>query len=115
MDGSAPEPRLSSEESDQLHRSVKKHKPNGSDTTSQADMLDVEQESDAAALPLSYSADRTFADAVHTPPPEWSIYTGEGEEDVLDDLGLADVLQASDVAPNPNICPIVDIPWEEYR
>lgn len=46
--------------------------------------------------------------------PIRTLYTGEGEEDPMDDYGMTDVLQTHEVVGDPSICPMVDIPWEEY-
>lgn len=43
------------------------------------------------------------------------VYTGEGEEDIIDDLGLADILQDHDVVEDGEICLVVEIPWESYK
>lgn len=46
----------------------------------------------------------------HTLP----FYSGDGEEDPLDDLGLMDILQNQDVVEG-KICPVVDLSWESYK
>lgn len=40
---------------------------------------------------------------------------GEGEDDVIDDLDISYVIQTPMEAVDSETCPIVDLPWEEYR
>lgn len=58
---------------------------------------------------------RSFVEAVRNATPECKIYTGEEEEDNMDDLSLADVIQPYEHLNDPTVCPVVDISWEEYR
>lgn len=78
----------SPEERDQLHRSVKKHK------------RDERKQSPEEAIPLMDNIPHStvniwnngsFANVLkgHIHKPQ--IYTKEGEEDMLDDLGLTDI------------------------
>lgn len=48
---------------------------------------------------------------IHKP----QIYTKEGEEDMLDDLGLTDILQEQDIIEEGELCFYVEIPWENYK
>lgn len=47
---------------------------------------------DEAAQDMDAWTGWTFVETVNEPPPEWKLYKGEGEEDVMDDLGMADVI-----------------------
>lgn len=97
------------EETDQLQRSIKKHK----------------RDDDHHAYPGTYSDDDmhvedgwsgpTFVDAVQGKTSSWAFYTGEDEEDSMDDLSMADVLHPQSEVADPNTCPVVDLPWEEYK
>lgn len=58
---------------------------------------------------------RSFADVVLGKQPPLTFYTGEGEDDIIDDLGMANVIDMqTDVESSP-MCPVVDIPWDIYR
>lgn len=43
------------------------------------------------------------------------IYTGEEEEDSMDDLSMIDIIQPKYGEVDQIYCPIVDIPWDRYR
>lgn len=51
----------------------------------------------------------SFANVVQGKSTQPELYTGEGEEDITDDLEMSDVIQMPSVMSNPNICPVVDI------
>lgn len=57
---------------------------------------------------------KSFVETIWGLKPIRTLYTGEGEEDPMDDYGMTDVLQTHEVVGDPSICPMVDIPWEEY-
>lgn len=57
----------------------------------------------------------SFVDAVKGHSPHKPYYTGEDEEDPLDDLALADVFQLTDEAGELESCPFVDINWDRYK
>lgn len=57
----------------------------------------------------------SFIDTVKGRLTQRQVYIGEGEEDIIDDLGLADIMQDHDVVEDVEICLVVDIPWESYK
>lgn len=93
------------EEQDQLRQSVKKHKRDEAEPVTLID--------DSTGLPSPGGTPRTFT-AILTKQRR-PLYTGEGEEDIIDDFGLTDILQEQDVVAEGELCPIVDIPWESYK
>lgn len=115
MSNMTPSPSLldqgsSVEESDQLCWSVKKPK---CDAPSQS--------LNAAPIPgdVSMEVENTwtggsFVDAVRGPGRK-VLYTGEDEEDSLDDLTLADVFQIPDAGGDLASCPFVDLNWDRYK
>lgn len=109
-DGSQTPP-SSTEEEDQRQRSIKKHKRDGScaDHEAPSAMQGDEGPSSPARPPAS------FADVLTGQHHTLTIYTGDGEDDITDDLGMADVIQAPLDAVDPETCPIVELSWEEYR
>lgn len=48
-----------------------------------------------------------------TPPPP--IYTGEDEDDYMDDLGISNIMGDQEVIEDGELCPVADIPWESYK
>lgn len=57
----------------------------------------------------------SFAKVLNRQCPQPLLYTGEGEEDSIDDLGLDDILQNQEAVAEGELCPIVDILWEAYK
>lgn len=53
----------------------------------------------------------SFANLVQGKSIRPEIYTGEGEEDITDDLDMSDVIQIPSVLSDPNICLVVEISW----
>lgn len=106
-------PDLSSEEQDQLHRSVKKHKRDDIATT--VDMHEVVTEQLSSEESPSNLSAPSFVDALTKPRARPPIYTDEGEEDMMDDLGMADILQEQEIVEEGELCPIVEIPWDSYK
>lgn len=104
------EQNLSPEEADQLRRSMKKHKRN--DLTydnNMGDQMDAEGLTDAAWQKGS------FAEMLRRAPQKPPLYTSEGEEDIMDDMGILDILQDQETVAKGEICPVVDIPWDRYK
>lgn len=104
----------SAEETDQLHRSVKKHKrdndldEHGQGSGPHPQEVDMD---DCTA----WTGDATFADIVQGRHSPKVIYTSDDEEDPMDDLSLAEVVHVPDEKEAAIVCPEVDIPWDEYK
>lgn len=79
--------RLSAEEADQLSRSVKKQKRNeeAGQTSHDESMVDMDD-------PSNIWQRASFADALKGLTKKTEIYTGEGEEDPMDDLDISEVI-----------------------
>lgn len=101
---------LTVEEADQLSRSVKKHKRN--DDPTQPSPEEVMLDSDEPLAPWLGSS---FADALKGSTRKPALYTGEGEDDPLDDLDISEVLHHQTADDGQVTRPIVDIPWNEYK
>lgn len=100
-----------SEEADQLHRSIKKPKR----TTKEAN-LDGFEVADSHTMDVEHPcAGGSFADAVQGRTARNCFYTGEDEEDALDDLALTDVFQQQDDGGELVDCPFVELNWERYK
>lgn len=98
------------EEADQLRRSVKKHKRD-------EDLSDQEMGEQPAAegpTPPPWQTG-TFAEMLQKAPTKPPLYTGEGEDDLIDELGMVDILQDQDTVEEGELCPMVDIPWDHYK
>lgn len=85
----SPEQWTTTEEEDQRLRSVKKHKRDGAcvDNVIPSAM----QEDDTAPAPAWNQA--SFAEVLKGLNKTVTIYIGEGEEDITDDLDMAEVIQ----------------------
>lgn len=105
--------RASPEEEDQRLRSVKKHKRDDPVADSDQDMPSALPE-DAQAPPGVWGQ-ASFVDVVHGRHKSLPFYIGEGEEDMLDDLSIAEVIQSPSQDVDHTNCPIVDVSWDEYR
>lgn len=103
---------LTPEEQDQLHRSVKKHKRAAEVP---ADTVEPSSDPDNSDTHGSAWQSPSFAEIL-TRPKQWPpLYTGEGEDDLIDELGLTNITQEHDVLAEGELCPVVDIPWDSYR
>lgn len=54
----------------------------------------------------------SFVDVLQGCNQQWDIYIGE---DSMDDLSMADVIQENTENNNSVTCPVVDLPWDEYK
>lgn len=83
----SPDVPLSPAKVDQLHRSVKKHKRT-------EDVGDHEMDDSNFGDSLAVAAWQTgsFAEMLQRQPQNPPLYTGDGEEDTMDDLGITDIL-----------------------
>lgn len=80
-------PNLSQEEVDQLHRSIKKYKRDDPKEVTGDRMDSMEKES---TEPSNVWQHAMFVEAVRGRTFKLPFYTGEGEDDALDDLSLTD-------------------------
>lgn len=106
------ESNLSQEEADQLCRSIKKHKRDDLEEVTGDRMDSMEEEPTEPGNVWQYAM---FVEAVRGRTFKLPFYTGEGEEDALDDLSVTDIMQNQDVIEEGELCPVVDIPWDTYK
>lgn len=103
---------LTPEEADQVRRSIKKHKRDDGEQR----LLDCPPHlADGMQEDHSPGTQPSFAAAVQGRTPKPPFYTGEGEDDYMDDLGISDILGDQDVVADGELCPIADIPWDSYK
>lgn len=107
------DPRPSLEEQNQLRRSIKKHKR--SDDESPAPVDDSQVDSEEMITEQTDWTPASFAATLQGKPSRLEFYTGEGEDDLMDDMSMADIIQPDMEEFDPDICPVVDIPWDHYR
>lgn len=113
MERSKTQPAVT-EDDDARHRTGKKHKRGEPYVSEDKDMHHAYSEDDEAS-PQTTPKPVSFADALQGKGKKLEIYTGEGEEDIIDDLDMSDAIQNQRDVVDPETCPIVDLPWEEYR
>lgn len=102
---------LTTEETDQVRRSVKKHKRIDDD----GPPSDGPEIMDEGHPPSSAWQNLSFVEVVAGQPLAKTLYTGDGEEDLLDDLGLTDILQHQETVLDGEFCPVADLSWEHYK
>lgn len=100
------------EEQDQLRQSVKKHKRAAA---ASADFDERNLDYGPTAIHIGEWRNPSFAEVLNNPQPRPPLYTGEGEDDILDDFSLTDILQEPDVVEEGELCPVVYIPWDSYK
>lgn len=71
--------------------------------------------SDALNQPPSVWQFASFADILWGKIWNRQFYIGEGEEDPMDDLCMADILHEQDIIEEGELCPVVEIPWDSYK
>lgn len=100
------------EEADQLRRSIKKHKRDDGEQV----MLDTMNITEATVRdnPTIWTT-TSSAEALKGRKTKLTIYTGEGEDDCMDDLGISDVMDDQDVVEAGELCLVADIPWDSYK
>lgn len=101
---------LSTKEVDQLHRSVKKHKRDEA-----ASDQEMGEQPDAGSPKHQTWQKGSFAEMLQKQLQKPSLYTGEGEEDIIDDMGITDILQDQETVEEGKLCSVVDIPWDHYK
>lgn len=92
----------STEKVDQLRHSVKKYKrDDGEEEHPPNEEMDMGQPS----TPIWQRG--SFVTTIQRKVSALPIYTGEGEEDMMDDLGMEDILLQQDTMEDGELCPIV--------
>lgn len=99
----------STEESNQLTRSVKKH------IWDEDLVTDSTHNNMARGEDVILGTRPSFADAFQGKMQRLEIYTRKGEDDITDDLNIADVIQPLSTDHGGLTGLIVDIPWNEYQ
>lgn len=102
---------LTLEEANQLSWSIKKHKRDDGEQV----MLDTMPTSEAPVHDHPVNWATSFVEALQSHKPKLPIYTGEGKDDYMDDLGISDIMGDQVVVEPGEFCPVVDIPWDTYK